>query len=1853
MNLPYWLSKNENYEFEALCEEGEWALFRGCPTSPAIQQTILVAGPSSERSTAELEARFSNELRLKPYLDSSWAALPMSMGRNDPVTRLILQDPGGVSLASLTGAKLPIESILKLAISASRSVRRMHDAGLVHKDIKPANLLVEASGDRVWLTGFGIASRLPRERQSLIPPEIIAGTFAYMAPEQTGRINRSIDPRTDLYSLGVTLYQVLTGALPFAGRDAMEWIHCHIARTPIPASERSPGIPEAVSAIVMKLLAKAAEDRYQTAAGLKADLEHCLADWQATGNVEQFELGVSDVPDKLMFREKLYGRENELHRLNDAFENVANSVAAELVLVSGYSGIGKSSFVNELQSALVSRRAFFAAGKFDQYRRGVPYATLAEAFQSVVDQLLSRSQRELTEWRDKLLFALGINGQLMVNLIPDLQHIIGVQPPLPDLSGGEAKTRFRAVFRHFVGVFAQPDHPLVLFLDDLQWLDSATLDVFEDLATNMQLQSLLLVGAYRDNEVGEGHPLAGRLNALRAKDIAISEIELKAIIRSDVTLMIADAIKEEPYRVGSLSETVFEKAGGNPFFTTQFVATLVDRELLSYNSILPGWEWDVSRIRAMHVSDNIVDLMMERLALLSPDSLQIVKQLACLGNTVALGLLRKLIDLASEVTQTSIQEVLQSGLLILIDDAYAFAHDRVHEAAYNMLSLEERKAFHWRLGRRMLDALDNAEMEFHIFDIVSQFNRTSVPRDEQFDITIPATLNLRAARKAKASAAFSAACGFLEHAHAQLGETGWDTHYELAFAIALEHAESTFLSGDFDGTTHMIDELLQRGMRAIDLAATYRLKVELHVVKSEIGAAIDSGIAALAFLGIDFTAHPTQHEVDVAYGEIWKNLNGKSLAIFAELPPMEDATMLAAMRILADMWDPGYSFDFNLTIVITCKMVNLSLLHGRANASNQGFAWFGWLLGPAFGRYEDGLATAQLANTLALSGKDGLDASRTYHALALTLSWTKSLSKTVEAFQLGYQLGREAGDIYFACYAAAQAVLYSFVGGEELSKVAEDCQEALTFVQSTGFHDGIIHVRGFERAVASLRGFTRGIGNYGDGQFDEAAFEADLMSEHSATVIYWYWTRKVMLNFLAGDFEGALAAAERVHTTRWIKIVHVQHVDFHFYSALALAALVNDSPEADVRAIRTRIDQHASQLKEWATDTSSGVFTSKYALVLAEIARLEGRYLEAQRLFDESIVLAQRNGFVQDEAVANEVAARFYALNGLQKIGRSFLLEARSCYFRWGAHAKVRQLETLHHHLKADDGHVTKSTGTTIAPVEQLDLVTVMKLAQTVSGEIVLEKLIDALMRTTLEHAGAERAVLLLARSGEHWVEAEAATSGEGVSVRLREELNSVTLLPEPMVQFVLRTSENLIVDDASISGPFAGDDYAREHRIRSLLALPLVNQGKLIGLLYLENKLAAGVFTPNRISILKLIASHAAVALENTRLYRDLETREAKIRRLVDADIIGVFMWNSDGDIFDANDAFLEIIGFDRSDLALGRLRWTDLSPPTEWETDARKTNEVSATGRARPWEKVFLRKDGSRVPVLIGAAAFGESEVESGVAYVLDLTLRKRAEEAARESDRQYRELQAELAHANRIATMGQLSAAISHDLKQPLAGIVASGAAGLKWLARDPPDQHGVRRAFERVVSEGRRAGELLNRTRALVKKTPPQSEVLDINGIISETLDLVNAAALRKQVLVKTELTDGPVPVFADRIQLQQVILNLSINAIEAMASVMNTTSTLTIISTQEFEDYVCVAVKDTGPGIPPGAEDLVFEAFYSTKPDGMGMGLAICKAIVSSYGGHLWATQSQPNGATFWMRLPIAGQLKGSEFGPGA
>jgi predicted ATPase/signal transduction histidine kinase len=1702
---------------ETLWQDSEFVLSRASLTGES--KPMLLLSPASAHPPTNIITRLEHAYALREDLDPSSMARPVRLVTQGGVLTLLLEDPGGGLLAKLVGQPWDVRQFLRVAISIAVALGRLHGRGLIHDDVNPANILVDSSTDEAWLIGVCFMSR-PALGQVVAPLHEIAGRLAYMAPERTGRMNRSVDARSDLYSFGVTLYEMLTGVLPFTANDPMEWVHSHIARQPMPPDQRVTGIPGVLSAIIMKLLNKTVEERYQTAGGVEADLRRCLAAWDTEGRIDLFPLCTKDISDRLLISEKLYGRDQECRALREAFERVVASGKPELLLVSGYSGIGKSSVVNEFYRHLVPRGVLFASGKFEQYKRDIPYATLAQAFETLIHQILAGNDIEVSYWQEALRSALGPRGQVLFNLIPALEFVIGEQPPIPELAPQEAHNRFQMVFQRFIGAFARPEQPLILFLDDLQWLDTATLELFERLIVDPEMQYILFIGAYRNNEVSPSHPLVRTLEFARTAGARVQEIVLNPLGFDDVGKLVSDALQCERSTSEPLAELVHEKTGGNPFFAIEFLGGLAEEHLLCFNSAKSEWTWDLAGIRSKGYTDNLVEFMTGKLERLPQRTQEALGLLACFGNMAEIATLALVRGETEEETNAALWDAVRSGLIFRLERAYMFLHDRVREAAYAISPESERAAAHLRIGRLLAARTAPEEQEGKIFEIVNQLNRGSELIGLQEERDQAAELNLIAGNRAKRSTGYASALAYLAAGRRLLGENSWERCHSLTFTLEFQRAECEFLTGDFAAAEERLCILSNRADDLRARASIARLQTELYTSVDQCDRAVSAALEYLRQVGIDWSLHPADEEVRQEYDRVWQRLGTRPIEALINLPPMTDPSWRAILDVLTALDEPAYFVDQNLRYLVVARMVNISLEHGNSDGSSVAYAHLGRFMGSRFGDYQAGFRFGKLGFDLA--EKHG--AERLWARVAQTfgyfiIPWARHLRTSVDLLRRSFFKAQEAGDLKYAVYACDRLSTVLLAAGEPLAEIQAQAERAIEFARRANFAYVVDIIVGQLRFIRTLRGLTPNLSSFNDAEFDEGRFEKRMEAKpHSVFATCWYWIRKMRALFYAGHYEAALAAAAKAEPLLLPEMQHFEVAEYLFYSALARAGAY-DSSLAEERAVHRGALAVAHRQMSTLAENCPENFGCCAALIAAEIARIEGREVDAERLYEAAIQSAREHGYVQNEAVAHETAAQFYARRGLQTVARVYLQDARILYSRWGAIGKVKQLELRY------PGFRDSARASSLA-LEQVDVQALARASQAVSSELDLSKLIETLLVIALQDAGAQRGVLILLRGDEPQIEAEATTGPDAIAVRFCKTPPTSEELPDSLLRYVIRTQESIILDDASAPNQFSPDKYVQKKQARSVLCLPLIKQASVKGALYLENNLASHVFTPDRVSILRVLVSQASISIDHARLVAEL-------------------------------------------------------------------TQEIAE---------------------------------------------RKRAEEELRKREASLREAQTELAHITRLTTMGELAASIAHEVNQPLAGIVMNGSASLRWLAGASPNLAEAREAIQRIIRDGSRAGHVIARIRALSKKARGSKELLDINEVIQEIVVLTGEELRRNEVALQMKLGAGLPLVMGDRIQLQQVVMNLILNSVEAMRGVDEHERNLIIKTVRLAGDEVKVAVDDSGIGLDPQNLEQIFDAFYTTKPGGLGMGLSISRSIVENHGGRLWVEPNAGPGVTFQFTL---------------
>jgi predicted ATPase/signal transduction histidine kinase/DNA-binding NarL/FixJ family response regulator/tRNA A-37 threonylcarbamoyl transferase component Bud32 len=1439
---------------------------------------------------------------------------------------IILEDFGGESLDKLMQqpqggySPMPLKEFLRLAIKITEILGDIHAANIIHKDINPGNIVLNPETGIIKVIDFGISTKFSRTNPSFKHPNVLEGSLAYMSPEQTGRMNRFLDYRSDFYSLGVTFYELLTGQLPYVTTDVLELVHCHIAKQPVLPYELNVEIPEIISRIIMKLMAKNAEERYQSAWGIKADLEECLTQLETSGEISEtiveFPLGNKDISDKFQIPQKLYGREAEVQTLLAAFERVATEKSwitsspspnphsplptsyfrhSEFMLVAGYSGIGKSVLVQEIYKPIIQKRGYFISGKFNQFQRDIPYSAVVNAFVGLVRQLLTETEVSLQQWREKILAALGNNTQVIVDVIPEVELIVGKQPLVPELRGTESQNRFNRVFQNFIRVFCEKEHPLVIFLDDLQWVDSATLKLIELMITDSETKYLFLIGAYRDSEVNQTHPLIMMLEKLTQEGITINQIKLAPLKLEPINQLIAETLQTDTVLVKTLAKLVLRKTLGNPFFVNEFLRILHADNLLVFNLNNHKWKWNIAQIEAKGITDNVVELMIDKVKKLPESTQEILCLAACIGANFDLDTLSIICEKEAITIYRDLVIAVQSGLIIPISELneqlliqeYKFLHDRVQQAAYALIDYNQKQVLHLQIGRNLFQKTTSETLTENLFEIVDHLNYSIKSVTDQEERLKIARLNLIAGKKAKAATAYSAALKYLITGIEFLATHSWEFEYDLSLALHEEIVEVSYLCGDFDAMERWITVFLEHTTNILDQVKVYEIKIQTRAAQTRQIEAIEIGLQVLELLGVNLPKSPSQLNIHQQLEKTKAFFQEKNIEDLSNLPLMTNAKNIAAMRILSSIAASAYIAIPGLFPLIVCEQVNLSLKYGNSLFSGFGYALYGIVLNRVVNDTELAYNLGQLALNIVekFSAKE-LECKTTFQVAGLALIHGRyQVKEILLLFQKTYESGIENGDFEYASYAALQICQISFFCGRELT----DLEREMTF---------------YSRAIASLKqeatltwnqiSLQTVINLLGQNENycyleGEAYSEEKSLSVHLAANdifgLYYFYVHKLILCYLFGDVSQAVKNSLSAELYLEGAVGHLSVSLFYFYDSLAhLEVYLNTSSEMEQEDLLLRVKNNQKQIQKWA-DIIPINFQHKYDLVEAEKARVLGQIVEAEDFYEQAIQGARNNEFIQEEALAYELAAKFYLARGREKFAQTYMREAHYCYGRWGAKAKVADLSTKYPQLITQLPRAIRTTDTyTKNPIattgnsstEALDLAAVMKASQAISGEIVLEKLLSSLMKILIENAGAQKGFLILKKAGEWVIQASGEVASNGSNKTSNTEvLKSIPLknnLPLSIISYVVRTKESVVLNDASCDDSFIKEPYFQQYQSKSVLCTPLINQGKLIGILYLENNLTIGAFTPEHSQVLNLLSSQAAISIENANLYNQLE---------------------------------------------------------------------------------------------------------------------------------------------------------------------------------------------------------------------------------------------------------------------------------------------------------------------------------------------------------------------------------------------
>jgi predicted ATPase/signal transduction histidine kinase len=1768
----------------------------------ADQKPVIIKLLKNKNSTPRELAIFRRQFTLANELNLASIVRPYSLETSGNLLAMVMEDFGALSLKDYCKThRLNLPEFFAIAIQTAHILSDLHQNRVIHKDIKPANLLINPITQQVKITDFSIASLLPRETQVLTSPDGLEGTLPYMSPEQTGRMNRGIDYRTDFYSLGVTFYQLLTHHLPFDTSDPLETVHCHLARTPISPSDRQPNIPKMLSAIVLKLMSKMAEDRYQSASGLQHDLEICQLEWQLHQDIAPFRLGQQDQCDRFQIPEKLYGREAEVAQLLTAFDRVTHGQKSEFMLVTGYSGVGKSSLVQEiykplaqgLDNATVQQYGYFISGKFDQLQRNIPYSAIMGAFQSLMRQLLTESETQLDRWRKKLTAVLGANAQVVIDVLPELEQIIGSQPPVAALAPTEAQNRFNRVFQQFIRVFCQPEHPLVMFLDDLQWADSATLKLIKIVLTDEQTRYLFLIGAYRNNEVNSAHPFMILLEELQQCAIVPVQMTLAPLTLEHVTHLITDTLYSETGSTKQLAKLVMQKTGGNPFFVNEFLKTLYQEGLLKFDFAQKNWQWDLAEIEAIAITDNVVELMIGKLKKLPSATQQVLQFAACISNRFHLKTLSTICSKTILEISQILLPAIQEGLLIptsepevfqievtstdLICLNYKFLHDRVQQAAYALIEESQKQSVHLQIGQLLYANMSSIERSDRLFELVGHLNMGQALITDSTERITLATLNLEAGKKAKSAAAYSAASEYLTQARQHLTNS-WTDHYELTFTVHREQAEVEYLIGNGEQSKQLIDLTLRQAKSVLEKAEVYRLMIVLYTLQAQYDRAIQAGREGLKLLEIGLPDSDLKAALKSELEIAKQHLSNQEIAALINQPEMVSPEKRAAAKLLLALGSPTYSFNHDLWLLAVMKLVNLSLHYGQLAESSYGYSEYGLILGSILGDYQAGYEFGQLSLKVSEKFNDQAEKCKVCLVIGGSVNhWVRPLKEDAGTFMESYQAGLESGELQFAGYSIGHQIVNSFYQGVDLDFLTAKIPDYLKFVNQTQNQLVKDTLLACQLAIATLQSTRSNPLEFRTEALNEQQFLSGCRERSSGAGMGFYLIFKAQILYLYDRPLDALQCIQDAKSLLQYFPGCISLAAFNFYYSLILCAQYSNATTDDQKADWQQLAINQQQLQIWAENCPAN-FLHQFLLVQAEMARLSDQPLAAIDLYDQAIALAKANEFLQDYALANELAAKFWLAQGKEKFAQLYLIEAYCGYQNWGAKAKLKDLDRRYPRLLKElhtppsesstdqTLSITHISSTSTSTSQALDLTAILKASQAIAQEIQLDRLLETLMSVVLESAGAQKGTLLLQTDGELLIVSQAISKPTGIMILDSLPLTIDQAVPMSLIHYVSRTQKKLLIHDATIDAICATDPYMLDNQSKSVLCFPIIYQSALFGVLYLENNQTTHAFTHDRLQVLFLLSSQIAVSLENAKLYKTLQMANAALQSS-------------------------ETRERERA-LQLER------SLHTLQQTQAQliQTEKISSLGQ------------------LVAGVAH---EVNNPVGFI--------------SGNLQYAE--------NYLNELIEHLELYQQHLTPPPAEIQKHKAAiDLDYLLQDLP----------KLISSMRlgtgRIREIMSSLRTF-SRIDTDKQPADLHAGLDSTLLILQHRLKAQTDRPEIELTKeyGELPLvncYAG--QLNQVFMNLLANAIDALEEMSDREGAIRIRTSVE-DTFAVVKIFDNGSGIPESVQQHLFVPFFTTKAagKGTGLGLSISHQIVTeNHKGQLTCASTVGQGTEFQIKIPL-------------
>ncbi len=1473
---------------------------RNLDNCPIIIKILNKEYPSSKELSD-----FIREYEIMDRITGDGIMKAYSMEKYNNSRAIIMEDIGGESVDKiLHSTKLDLVEKLSLAIKMTQCLIQLHKQNIIHKDVNPSNFIWNYKTNQVKIIDFGISAELMREASQCINLNILEGSLNYLSPEQTGRINRPIDYRTDLYSLGVTFYELFTEQLPFKGNDELELIYSHIAKTPICPKEINLELPATISDIIMKLMSKTAEERYQSAFGLKKDLEHCLQLLEEKKAVYGLTLGKEDIVDRFEIPHKLYGREEEIEVLINGFEKAASG-HCEFLLVSGYSGIGKSSLIHEIRKPITGKKGYFISGKYNQFERAVPYYGITQAIKELIKQLLAQPQSSLDNWKSRLLDAMGLNGQIILDILPELKQIIGPQPQVTELNPLEAQSRFKMIFSKFINVFARKEHPLVIFLDDLQWSDTSTLDLLKYILETGKGKYILFLGAYRDNEVKVGHPLQKLLEELKngqqGSTLPFNQIFLKPLEFSAINQLIADTFHSHPNETKSLTDIILQKTDGNPFFVRRVLSSLYLQGTFTFLSEKGQWTYDLKKVEAIEISDNVVDLLVKSLESLPVSAMDILKLVACIGSQFDL-------TTVSRISKKSLWELgkdlwvaIEKEIVLPLNNNYrfintlerdmtpsdlemrfCFAHDRLRQAVYSLIPERKKCEIHLNIGNEYLKSYRETKQTDAIFDMVNHLN---IGRDligQKYEKIELADLNIMAGNKAKKSTAYEVALNYFETAKSLLSDEEWSTMPDKFFALLLELATTALLSGDLlkaDNTCEHLSIIADNNLKKGDVT---NIKVLTLIFQGKLNECINEIRNTLLLFNISLPVSDEEIEQKMQEGvlSMQQFLARITVEELVNLPVMNDPEKLMAMELLFQAVPPGRQVNPTLYFLVSLMMFELTCTYGISPLSCKCFVNCGVIQGRILGDYETGYKLGEAA--FALANKFNAEAEKTsvYFIFPFLSYWRTHYQESLDYYDIACRTGLETGDLMHLTYAIAHKVHLLMWVGKNLTECKAETENTIDFLKQTKANVPLVLADIVYYTIEKFQTISERNDQLYFEKKDKEMMER-IESIHNIVYLARFYVYSTYVNIVMDNMEAAAKWNTLADKIIFAGVSDFTIPDHYLFKALILIYKWNDTIPEEQPQIKVTLCNIQQKLKYWAENCPAN-FEHKYYLICAGIAIIENNSVDTIiDFFQKAMDSIKNNDFIQIKAICNELFGKFWITRGNETIGKAYIREAHYLYKQWGAYRKVKLLEKQYsHYFVTEDTSLQASSVTkgTISKIthSSIDMTSIWKSTQAISSEIKIEKLLTILIRIMIENAGAQRGCLLLRNEvdGQFYIEAFQDINSDKIQVIHSLPVTENRKLCLEIVQYVTRTRETLVIHNACSDDAWQNNSYVIENRIKSVLCMPVIYQNRLKGVVYLENNLSDNVFTSERLEALKILSSQASISIENARLYENMEEK-------------------------------------------------------------------------------------------------------------------------------------------------------------------------------------------------------------------------------------------------------------------------------------------------------------------------------------------------------------------------------------------